>query len=160
MTRMSAGQPVSLSPSGPRRSSPVSSATSASGAATGAGRRPAGRLQRGLGQQADRRAGAPVEVETDRVVHPRKPGAALSALRWAGHDRVRGTGAVKGDQHAAAGAWPGSGRSPRWSTSRWSAAVLLAGVARPQPDRQRLAGVVAPGGQRVVAEAALVLCTR
>ena len=90
----------------------------------------------GLGQLADRGAGAVVEVEPDRVVHP-PPGCGVQRGDVA--DQVQGGArAVAGDQQVA----PVPGRELRDRLVEDLDVVdggVGAGVARAQPKRQRLA---------------------
>ena len=90
------------------------------------------RLPGGLGQRADRRAGAPVEVETDRVVHL-PAGGALSVLRWAttGCEAPAPSRVTSSRRRCLAGIRA----IASVSTSMWSAAVLLPAL----PGRGRTA---------------------
>ena len=106
----------------------------------------------GVGQLADRGAGAVVEVEPDRVVHP-PPGCGVQRGDVA--DQVQGGArAIAGDQQVP----PVPGRELRDRLVEYLDVIdrgVAAGVARAQPKRQRLAGVVTPRGQRVMTPGAL-----
>ena len=135
MIRMSAGQLRSSSPPTEARSSPVSSTTPASSRSRGSPSRSDTCCRVRSGDLRDRGAGAGVEVEPDRVMHPASRGG---VQRCDVADQVQGGArAVDGDQQVTAAL----GRNLRDGLGQHRDVVaggVRPGPARSEQERQRL----------------------
>ena len=146
------GQLASRSPPTERRSSPVSSATPASSGSRGRPRWSSTWSQSESDSRPIAVRARSVQVEPDRVVHPP---SGCGVQRGDVADQVQGGArAIAGDQQVP----PVPGRELRDRLVEHLDVIeggVAAGVARAQPKRQRLAGVVTPRGQRVMTPGAL-----